>query len=502
LQSAWGHCQALLKEDPESAAGLDIASRVALAMGQGRVALDLAQRCVAFDGTRFSYRAQLANALLVCKQIGQALELIEALAAERREHPAEHDAMGNLFSKVGEQSRALACFRAAIDSAPDSAHHWLNLALCLQATGEMAEAEQAFDRCIEIAPANAEAWLHRSRLRSQKPDNNHVAALRKAITRNPRDWRSEMSLNYALAKELEDLGQWDDAFAALSKGSQLRRSHMRHDPQADLDAIGEIIASFDREYLDNGVMGFETREPIFIVGLPRTGTTLVERIIGSHSSVYAAGELNNFAECLTTQVAEQKPRDRGDFIRLSRSIDSARLGRDYIGSTRPQTGHCDRFIDKLPLNFLYCGLIHKAMPRAKIVHLVRDPMDTCYAIYKTLFKQAYPFSYNLQELGNYYLAYRQLMDHWRAIMPGVMYEVSYEQLVSDPENQTRQLINYCDLEWEDACLQFHRNAAPSMTASLAQVRQPVYTSSVGRWKNYREGLQPLEQQLRAGGLDL
>lgn len=468
-------------------------------MGQRRLANELAGRAVALDCNNFSYLSQQAGCLLGIKQTTTALQLIEQLAALPPSEPGDHDALGNLYSQVGNQAAATACFRAAIDSEPDTAHHWLNLGLCLQATGDLQEAEAAFDRCIDLDPDQAEPWLHRSRLCRQRPESNHIPALKSAVARNSDDWRGEMSMRYALAKEYEDLGDYDHCFEQLELGSRLRRRHMNHDPGADLAAISSIKAHFDGQYLEAAV-GHESPEPIFIVGLPRTGTTLVERILGSHSKVYAAGELNNFAECLTTQVAAMKPASRLDFIRLAVSANSEQLGRDYIASTRPQTAGHDRFIDKLPLNFLYCGLIHRALPNARIIHLKRGPMDTCFAIYKTLFKQAYPFSYDQRELGQYYLAYRDLMAHWQQVMPGKILDVEYESLVTDLEPQSRRLLDFCGLSWEDACLQFHRSEAPSMTASLAQVRQPVYTSSVGKWRHYAGKLGILHEVLQDAGV--
>jgi hypothetical protein len=225
---------------------------------------------------------------------------------------------------------------------------------------------------------------------------------------------------------------------------------------------------------------------------------LVERILGSHSEVFAAGELNNFAENLTRQtiaLGGERPANREKFIEAATAIDYAALGSAYVESTRPHTGHTSHFVDKLPLNFLYCGLILRALPNAKIVHVTRHPMDTCFAVYKTLFKQAYPYSYDLRELGQYYLAYRKLMSHWHKAASGKILNLSYEQLTSNFEDECKNLISFCGLDWEVGCLEFHDNAAPSMTASLAQVREPVYTSSVGRWKNYREQLQPLENIL-------
>lgn len=492
----------MIKKYPDSAAALDVSSRVALALGQRELAADFARRAVAGDGKSFSFCAQRAACLLAMRKHSEALEIIEVLAHRGVLSAAEEDTIGNLYSQAGNQQRALDSFRRAAELEPERAHFSLNLALSLQAIGDLDQAEKAFDRCIELDPAEGEAWLHRSRLRKQTDQRNHLKDLQKALSDVDGNWRREMTLRYALAKEYEDLGQYPQSFSELQRGAGLRRRHMNHDAAADLKAMEEIKSCFSEEYFAQTTNSCDSDEPIFIVGLPRTGTTLVERILGSHSDVFAAGELNNFAEALTALAGKSKPRNRMDFIRLSAEVDSERLGSLYIESTRPLTGRTSHFVDKLPLNFLYCGLIHRALPKAKIIHLQRDPMDACYAIYKTLFKQAYPFSYELTELGNYYLAYRGLMAHWHRLIPGVILDVEYELLVTEPEEQTRRLLEYCELPWQEACLNFHRNAAPSMTASLSQVRQPVYTSSVGKWRHYEKELSPLTELFAAGGLQV
>ena len=282
---------------------------------------------------------------------------------------------------------------------------------------------------------------------------------------------------------------------------------MRYGIEGDLETMARIAALYDAEMFRGQASGDDNEEAIFVLGMPRTGTTLVERILASHSSTTAAGELNNFALQLA-HLARQQPGVKGDslkksaLVEISASLDFSQLGKAYIDSTRPLSGRTPRFIDKMPLNFLYAGLIHRALPRAKIIHLQRHPLDTCYAIYKTLFKDAYPFSYTQQELGRYYLAYRELMAHWEAVMPGVIHRVTYEALVDDVERESRRLLEYCDLPWEDGCLRFYENRAASTTASASQVREPVYRSSVGKWRCYREQLQPLRQLLEQSGVDL
>jgi hypothetical protein len=251
--------------------------------------------------------------------------------------------------------------------------------------------------------------------------------------------------------------------------------------------------------------GCQTGEPIFIIGLPRTGTTLAERILASHSEVFAAGELNNFAMRMMQQVRKKtgtQNLSRQALVKKSAELDSKDLGQAYLDSTRPLTGHSPHFVDKMPLNFLYAGLIHMALPQARIIHMVRNPMDSCYAIYKRLFQDAYPWSYDLDEIAAYFLAYRRLMAHWDEAMPGVIYRLAYEDLVTDPENTARELLRFCSLPWQPQCLRFDENKAATTTASASQVRQPVYTSSVQRWRDYKQQLAPLAAKLRDGGIQI
>jgi hypothetical protein len=189
-------------------------------------------------------------------------------------------------------------------------------------------------------------------------------------------------------------------------------------------------------------------------------------------------------------------------VARSAKLDFEALGRDYLERTRPATGKTPHFTDKMPLNYLYCGLIRRALPNARIVHLTRHPLAVCYAIYKTLFKDGYPFSYDLGEIGRYYVSYRKLMDHWCATLPGAVHELKYEQLVTDQVGETRRLLEFCGLDWEEACLSFHRNPSPTTTASATQVRQSLYDSSIAQWRHYAPQLEGLRRQLIAAGIDV
>ena len=278
---------------------------------------------------------------------------------------------------------------------------------------------------------------------------------------------------------------------------------MRYDINHDLTTIDKIIDVFDEGFFKENRAGFETDEPIFILGLPRTGSTLIERVLSQHQSVKSAGELNNFslemmAQCKNVQA--QPPSSRLALVELTRKLNFEALGKAYIDSTRPDTGKTKHFIDKLPLNSLYVGLIRTALPNAKIIYVQRNPLDTCYAMYKQLFINGYPFSYDLDELAKYTIAHHKLMTHWRTVMPNGFYEVSYESVVDSIEGEARKLIEYCQLDWQEQCLDFQSNKAASTTASATQVRQGIYKSSKQKWRHYEDELMPLKQKLEEAGI--
>jgi hypothetical protein len=267
-----------------------------------------------------------------------------------------------------------------------------------------------------------------------------------------------------------------------------------------------IARCFDRNLLSAPSAGHNSRRPLFILGLPRSGTTLVDRIVSSHSQVASLGEHTTLALAVMRMAGRQPgpagddPAEKIDLIEQSARLDFEALGRAYCDSIDGFGNHAGRLTDKTPLNFLYLGLIHRALPRAKIIHLRRHPLDSCYAMYKTLFRAGYPFSYSLQEIGRYYIAYYSLMQHWRDCIPGAFLDVDYEDLVNDTPAQARRIIDYLELDWEDACLDFHRRGGAAATASAAQVRQPVYSTSVGMWRNYARQLAPFRERLREHGI--
>jgi tetratricopeptide (TPR) repeat protein len=502
--------QALNENHPGYASGWYTSSQLIGSLGNPAGALRAIEKAISLEPGESRWQLQKAFCLLQSGQWHCARTIALALDVNELASGYQCASLGLLLAKLGENTRALHHYQRAVLLEPELGEHYYNLATVQRFLGDFAGAEESLALAIHKNPEDFEAYKLRSDLRRQTAADNHIESLREVLATHRGNPRGSVALHYALAKELEDVGQWQASFAQLQQGAQVRRSLMRYDVQGDLDTMSTIAEVYDAALLKGALAGFDNSQAIFIVGMPRTGTTLVEQILGSHSRVQALGELNNFALELTKSVQSSLPLSgrsqkmtKTERVRHSAGIDFRRLGEAYIQSVRPGSDHPVLFFtDKMPVNFLYAGLIHLALPQAKIIHLRRHPMDACYAIFKNLFADAYPFSYQLSELARYYAAYDRLMAHWRQVMPGIIHEVHYEHLVSGLETESRKLLQYCDLQWESQCLEYHRSDTPVTTASASQVRQPVYSTSVGKWRHFARELRPLQEALEAEGVDL
>jgi tetratricopeptide (TPR) repeat protein len=399
---------------------------------------------------------------------------------------------------------ALSLYEQALIMAPQHREAQRGLAFAYRAVGDLARAAQATERALEFDPHDYELVHLRSALRPQTAVSNHVPALKSLLADGIKGWRGAVHVGYAIAKELEDLGDYERSFSYLHAAATLKRRRTLYDLQADLSMLEQIRTQFDAAALHRHQgPGEASRAPIFIFGLPRTGSTLLERILSSHPHVHSFGELDTFALELTRLVvATHGGPTPGREVLLAKSlqIDFQALGLSYLKHVPQDAEGKTHFIDKLPLNSLYAGLIHLALPNATMIWIQRDPMDTCYAMYKFLFSGAYPFSYDLKEIGQYYLAHRKLMAHWCQVLPPrALLKVRYEQLVTDPERETRRILKALGLPWDTACLAFEQNSQPSVTGSAVQVRQPLYRSSINAWRRYERQLAPLLKMLLVGG---
>jgi tetratricopeptide (TPR) repeat protein len=432
--------------------------------------------------------------------VAEGLAQLRALEPDARNDGRVLQHIAQMFTRLNQHRDAEKCYRRALETASDNAQYRYNLATSVIALGKMDEAEMLLDQVIARAPHDYDAYYNRATLRRQTVANNHIAQMEQLLSGPLQNPMGQVQLGFALAKELEDLGEHARAFAALKRGADTRRKMLSYRVEDDARAMREIASVFDTEALARVERGDRNPRPIFIVGLPRSGTTLIDRILSSHSRVESLGEVSDFATALMR--AASKAKDKFDLIRESASADFAAVGRAYRGTTGAVATGAAWAIDKTPINFLYLGPIALALPDAVIIHVRRGAMDVCYAMYKTLFRMAYPFSYDLSDLARYYLAYRELMAHWRTALPGRFLEIDYEDLVANQECATRRLVAHCGLDWEEACLAFEKNDRPSLTASAAQVRQKIYGSSVGLWRSYSGELEPLARALRDAGVDI
>ncbi len=433
----------------------------------------------------------------------EALQTAKQSEQLESRNPEVWDSIGVVYGQVNEYAEAVKAFRKVRELRPDSARNLFNLAAMLDFCHETEEAEAVHVKALRMAPTQFLGYWTLSQMKTQTRDDNNLPLLRTQLQHYGEHPEGGIHLNLALAKELEDIGEYEASFAHLQAGMNRKRRQLKYTLDQDRRLLGKIRDVFSPAFCQAEAAGSDSEEPIFILGMPRTGTTLLEQILGAHSEVFAAGELRNF---FAAWVAQARPHIERltplSTMAFGSQLDFARLGDDYVASTRPRTGHTPRFIDKMPNNYLYIGAIALALPKAKILHMTREPMDTCYANYKQLFgRSACPYCYTQAEMASYYLLYDELMAHWEACFPGRICTISYEQLVTDTAGEARRALEFLELDWQPQCLEYHRLKQAVGTASTAQVRQPVYTSSVQKWRRYETQLQPMRAILREAGVD-
>jgi tetratricopeptide (TPR) repeat protein len=408
--------------------------------------------------------------------------------------PALHQ-LGILAFKSGDFTTATKLIRRAISAAGANARYHNDLGVVYRVVGQIDAATIEFEKAIALDQREAEYYLNLSHGRTFAAGDPHLTAMEwlvGAITSLP--VFSQTQLHFALAKAYDDLGRYDDGFRHLVQGNTLKRSQVVYDETEVLGWFDRIRATFDRALIDaRAGAGYPSPLPVFVVGMPRSGTTLVEQILASHPSVHGAGELPD----LGSLIERLPPGANGatgypESVRSLSANEIRELGRAYTLGLRRRAHGAARILDKALSLFLCLGLIHLALPEARIVHVRRNPLDTCLSCYSTLFEVGQNFSYDLAELGRYYRGYAGLMAHWREVLPADHFlEISYEALIADFETEARRLVAFCGLPWDLRCLAFHQTRRPVYTASAVQVRRPIYQSSHDRWQNHRDHLGPL-----------
>ncbi|MFQ5764085.1 MAG: sulfotransferase, partial [Rhodospirillales bacterium] len=435
--------------------------------------------------------------------------LDDALALIRRvldQDPGNADIeanLGNVLSRMGKTQEAAEAYGRALAADPDNVPVLGNLAILKAETGERDEAVALHRRVLALDPGDAETYHDLSVLKTFAAGDPDIGAMEALRARPSLPDEKAMFLDFALAKALDDTGDFERAFAHMASANRLKRTMLPYDAARDEALVERIVEVFDQTFFEGrDGEGAADGTPIFIVGMPRSGTTLVEQVLASHSQVFGAGELNHFRDAVMG-FGDLGPGLKGlgggrGFPEGARDLgpsDVRRLGEAYVQRLCREAPGAARVTDKMPRNFFFLGLIHLTLPGAAIVHCVRDPMATCLSCYQIHFPGGQEFAYDLADLGRYYRLYARLIDHWRRVLPGRILDVRYEDLVAGPEAGIRALLDFCGLGWEEACLRFHEAERQVRTASAQQVRRPIYRTAVERWRRYEKHLGPLIEAL-------
>jgi tetratricopeptide (TPR) repeat protein len=417
----------------------------------------------------------------------------------RPDFPEAHNNLGNTLQETARLAEAEAHYRRALVLKPELAQAHGNLGNTLHDQGKLADAVAHFEKAIELAPRSGRHYRLLLNVRRAVAGDRYLTDMENLAQAMPSlPIGDQTELHFALGKAYTDLGQYERSLRHLLAGNALKRRELVYDEAATLDLFARIRATFTFDLMQaRRGHGEPSAAPIFIVGMPRSGTTLIEQILASHPNIFGAGELEELSKAAASLTARNHAAASFPEGVPALSDENLRqLGTSYLAAVGPAAPQALRIVDKMPANFLFVGLIHLALPNARIIHVRRDPIDTCLSCFTLLFQAGQAYSYDLAELGRYYRAYATLMHHWHCVLPpGVMLDVQYEDVVADVEPQARRIVAHCGLEWDDKCLAFHRTQRPIRTPSAAQVRQPLYRTSVGRWRPYGNLLQPLIAEL-------
>lgn len=460
LQKAERLYRSILQQAPRHPFALNYLGILASQTGRREDAVDLMKRAIEIDPTQASFHYNLGNVLLALDRLDEAENSFRQAVARHPGHGPALNHLGLILGRQGRIEEAIETYRRAAHTDPGFVQPYRDLA--------MAKTFTSYDDDVRD--------MEQAMARSDSP-------------------AARMHLHFALGKAFEDIRRYDQSFEHYAEGNRLFRGTFHHDSAEDERYFATIKGVFSAELFRRWEnTGCQDTTPIFVVGMPRSGTTLVEQILASHPQVHGAGELGELQQAFLSDpktaalsLTELPSRLEPDDFR--------RLGAIYVDLIRRYSDSADHIVNKMPQNFFSVGIIKLILPNAKVIHCQRNPVDTCLSIFTRHFSEMHKYAYDMTELGRYYRLYFDLMAHWRSVLPGFMLDVKYESLIADQETETRRLLDFCGLPWNDACLSFYSAKRPIKTASVAQVRKPIYRSSVRRWKRYEAHLGPLLEAL-------
>jgi predicted Zn-dependent protease len=490
----------LLKRQPTDVAAIRMLAEVAARIGRYHDAETLLARCLELAPGFTAARHNYALVLHRQNKPAQALAQLDMLLAEQPRNPGFRNLRAAVLVRIGEYPEAIAQYREVLAEYPGHAKVWMSLGHALKTAGHNTECIEAYTKSIERAPQLGEAYWSLANLKTFRFTGDQVEAMRSQLARADLDGEDRFHFEFALAKALEDMGEYAQSFQHYVEGNRLRRALIRYDAEENHAHVERSRKVFTPEFFaERAGWGCDAADPIFIVGLPRSGSTLIEQILASHSQVEGtmelpdAGMLARIVGARTTRPGTAAyPRALGKFSRE----ELRELGERYLSQTRIQRKTAaPYFIDKMPNNFAHVGFIHLMLPCAKIIDARRHPLGCCLSAFKQHFARGQAFTYDLAELGRYYHDYVELMAHFDAVLPGRVHRVFYENMVDDTEGEVRRLLDHCGLPFEPGVLKFHENQRAVRTASSEQVRQPIYRSGMDQWQHFEPWLDALKRSL-------
>ena len=489
----------LLKKYPADVSAIRVLAEIGIKMGQLKDASLLLERCLELVPEFHAARHSYAIVLMRQQKPEAAIHETEKLLALEPNNPNFLTLKASVLTRIGDQAGALEIYEKVLKNYPNQARAQMSYGHTLKTVGRLDEAIEAYKKCISLSPEVGEAYWSLANLKTFHFSDEDIDNMRRQVTTEGGDADDQSHLAFALGKALEDRRGYDEAFKFYRRGNAIRRIEHRHSPKVNVMESLRQVRALPREFFEQrSGWGCQAPDPVFVVGLPRAGSTLLEQILASHSQVQGTSELMDVITISRQLGNKNRNNPAGKYPEVLAELtrDQCReLGESYLETTRIQRTDSPFFIDKMPNNFRHIGLIHLILPNSKIIDARRHPMGGCFSGFKQLFAHGQAFTYDLEDIGKYYRDYVKVMDHWDAVLPGRVHRVRYEEMVADTEAQIRTLLDYCELDFEQQCLRFYETDRAIRTPSAEQVRKPIYKEGLEQWRNFEAHLDPLKEAL-------
>ena len=489
----------VLKKDPVDVMAIRMLAAIGIKVGQLGDASNLLERCLELAPGFHLARHSYAVVLFRRHELEQALEQVEVLLKAEPNNPNFLILKGTILVRKGDHVPALELYERLLENYPGQSGAHMNYGHTLKTIGRVDDAVYEYRTSIGLRPATGEAYWSLANLKTFRFSDEDIENIRAQLVPEGGDPEDQAHLAFTLGKALEDRERFDESFRYYALGNAVRRQHHRFNAKINVVDTARQIRTLDRNFFEQRRgWGCPAPEPIFVVGLPRAGSTLLEQILASHSQVEGTAELPDIIAMSRKLGKKSRKNPASDYPEVLTTLSEEQvceLGESYMSTTQVQRRGAPFFIDKMPNNFHHVGLIHLILPNAKIIDARRHPMAGCFSCFKQLFARGQTFTYDLTDLGRYYRDYVALMDHWDTVLPGRVHRVQYEEMVADSESEIRRLLEYCGLEFEEQCLRFYETERAVRTPSSEQVRRPIYKEGVEQWRHYEKHLEPLKKAL-------